>query len=49
MAKNVWWCSNCGYEIERPGICQDCGAQLLAAARQFASASDALRPLNGVP
>ncbi len=31
MATNIWWCKNCGYETDGPGLCDDCGEPLSRA------------------
>lgn len=28
MARKVWWCRNCGYEVSQGGRCEDCGEDL---------------------
>lgn len=29
MAHKVWWCDNCGYEVDKGGRCAGCGERLL--------------------
>jgi hypothetical protein len=29
MSRAIWWCDNCGYEIEAAGRCETCGERLL--------------------
>jgi hypothetical protein len=31
MATNIWWCKNCGYEVDTPGVCDVCGEPLAKA------------------